>query len=149
MGGGPGSFFGNFSDRSDYDVLAVWQFRNLGLGDLHAIREASSRYRQANLHYRYTRDVVAEQVTAAFHRLQARSRQIDVARSRIHSSAKAIKLNFNGIRGGGIRPIEAQQAIQALDAARREYLNAVIGHNQAQFELLRGIGNPPNRKMVP
>jgi hypothetical protein len=39
-------------------------------------------------------------------------------------------------------PIEALTSLRALDSARRDYLQSVVDHNQAQFELLRAIGWP-------
>jgi hypothetical protein len=61
----------------------------------------------------------------------------------VTTASRALSLNFDGIRGKALRPIEAQQAIGALAAARRQYLAAVIDHNRAQFELLRALGLPP------
>lgn len=52
-------------------------------------------------------------------------------------------MNLAGIRGGVLRPIEAQQTIAALAIARQRYLDAIIGYNQAQLELMRSIGQPP------
>ena len=55
----------------------------------------------------------------------------------------ALPLNFNGIRGGTLRAIEAQQAIAALASGRDRYLSSVVDHNQAQFQFLRALGQPP------
>jgi hypothetical protein len=46
------------------------------------------------------------------------------------------------IRAGEGLPIEVLQSIHALDQARREYLRAVVDHNEAQFRLHRALGWP-------
>jgi outer membrane protein TolC len=143
FGGGQGSFVGNLSDRVDLDVLAVWQTQNLGLGNGFIRGQALSRNRQAQLAHRDAITLVGLEVASAWHQIRSRREQIDVTRTRITSAARAVPLNFTGIRGGELRAIEAQQAIATLHAARLEYLDAVIRYNQAQFQLLRAIGRPP------
>lgn len=61
----------------------------------------------------------------------------------VAAADQALGLNFEGIRGAGLRPIEAQQAIDAFVNARLEQLDTVVGYNAAQLELLRAIGLPP------
>lgn len=143
FGGGPGSEFGNFSDRTDFDALAVWQVRNLGLGNRALVRERESQHRQARLIYEQVEDRIAADVTKAYHQVQMRRRQIDQSRDEVTAAAKALPLNFEGIRGRELRPIEAQQAISALARARAQYLDAVVRYNQSQFALLRAVGQSP------
>jgi outer membrane protein TolC len=83
-------------------------------------------------------------VTQAFHQAALRRQQIEFTRQQITAAADALPLNFNGIRGRELRPIEAQQAIAALALARNRYVNAVVEHNQAQLALWRAIGQPPD-----
>ncbi|MEK6236099.1 MAG: TolC family protein [Planctomycetales bacterium] len=149
FGGGMGSHQTNFSDRTDLDLQAVWQVRNLGMGPRTAQREALSRNRQASLGLREIRDLVAAQVSAAHYRVRSRREQVEVARGRIQLAADALGLNLTGIQARELRAIEAQQAIQALDSARTEYLDAIVRYNQAQFELLRSIGVPPTEGSAP
>lgn len=40
----------------------------------------------------------------------------------------------------GVEVIEALQAIQALDPARREYVRSVVDYNVPQFRLHRALG---------
>lgn len=143
FGGGEGSFHGDFDGRSDIDVLAVWELRNLGLGNRALQRESSSRHRQAHLAYTQIYDRVVAEVTRAYRQVQYRKGQIEQAQRQVQSAASALPLNFNGIRGRELRPIEAQQAIAALAAARERYVASVIDYDRAQFALLRAIGQPP------
>ena len=82
------------------------------------------------------------EVTQAYQQVRYRGEQIDASESQVRFASNALRLNFEGIRGGVLRPIEIQQAIRALAAARRQYLDAIVDHNQAQFALLRAIGQP-------
>lgn len=142
-GGGEGSHLGRFSGRSDFDVLAVWELRNLGYGNRALQRERESRHRQAYLAYEQTVERIAAEVAQAFQQVRFRKGQIEQARLQVESAQAALPLNFEGIRGGELRAIEAQQAIAALAEARQRYLQAVIAYNQAQFGLLRALGEAP------
>lgn len=148
FGGGQGSEFNNFGGRSDFDALAVWQFKNLGMGNRALQRERDSQHRQAHLQYDWLRDQVIAQVSQAHYRSTYRREQIEHASRQVAAAADALPLNFRGIRDGQLRPIEAQQAIAGLAAARSLYLASVIDYNQAQLELMRAIGEPPNEGQV-
>jgi outer membrane protein TolC len=53
------------------------------------------------------------------------------------------------IRDGQGLPIEALQAIQALEASERAYLSAVADYNRAQLQLQWALGWPVNSLSVP
>jgi len=142
FGGGTGSSVTNFSDRTDFDVGAVWELQNMGLGNAARARQQRSVYRQARIAADQTRDLIASEVSSTFHQVQLRREQIGRSRSQVNSAQRSLQLNLEGIRNEVLRAIEAQQAITALAAARGEYLDSVIGFNRAQFELLRAIGQP-------
>jgi outer membrane protein TolC len=143
FGGGEGSDVTNFGDRADFDVAAIWQFENLGYGNAARQREQQSLYRQANLAIQQVRETIAAEVTQSYQQVQFRRRQIDVTSPQVASAQQAVRLNLEGIRGGVLRPIEIQQAIGALAAARTQHLDAVIDYNVAQMQMLRAIGQPP------
>jgi outer membrane protein TolC len=145
FGGGEGSFLGDYSDRVDFDALVVWELRNLGFGNRALRRERDSQNAQANLAVEEIREIVAAEVAQAYHQVKHRREQIDAARGEVTAAAEAVPLNFKGIQGNVLRAIEAQQAIQALAAARFLYLDAVLDHNRAQFQLLRALGQLPSQ----
>ena len=68
--GGAGSFIGDYGSRGDFDVLAIWQFRNLGLGNRALQSGAASRFRQANLAELSVRDQIAAEIAAYYHRVR-------------------------------------------------------------------------------
>lgn len=148
FGGGADDFFGDFNGRNDLDILAVWSVENLGLGNQARQREQASRQRQEVLEFQRIRDVVATEVTQAWHRAKLARRQIEEAADMVAAAAESLPLNFRGIRGGELRPIEAQQAIRQLADARQRYLAAVIDYDRAQLQLLRAIGTPPEHALA-
>jgi outer membrane protein TolC len=143
FGGGPNSFFGNFSDRADLDALVVWELKGLGFGNRALQRERASQQVQAALTAEQMRDTIAAEVTRAYYWVRLRRQQSEAARAQVEAAAEALPLNFKGILGGELRAIEAQQAIQALAAARSQYVATVSEYNRAQFALLRALGLPP------
>lgn len=145
FGGGPNSFLGEFDTRNDFDALAVWEVENLGLGNAARRREAGSQQRQQCLQLQSTLDRIAAEIAQAYARAEVTAEQVEVAETLVSEAAEALPLNFRAIQGGQLRPIEALQAITQLADARRQYLTAVIEKNRAQLQLLRAIGNPPNR----
>ena len=144
--GGADSEFSNLQDRVDIDALAVWEVRNLGFGNAAMLAERESQQRQASLTLESFQDQVAVEIAQAHARVRHRRAQIDAAAAQLKSAEDALPLNLAGIEGGELRPIEAQQAINSLVTARRRYLRAVVSYNEAQFSLLRSVGEPPQAK---
>lgn len=145
FGGGTGDRVGNFNDRGDFDALAIWQVRNLGWGERAARSEASARIDQARYRQLRTMDEIAREVVEAHAQVTARGPQVANAEEGARAALSSFELNRQRIRDGQGLPIEALQAVQALDAARREYLRAVTDYNEAQFRLHRALGWPVRR----
>jgi outer membrane protein TolC len=149
FGGGPGSSVTEMAGRDDFDAMLVWELRNLGLGNLALTRERASLNSQAELSVTQTGDRIAAEVARGYYQARQRKLQIGAARDQVKAAAEAVPLNFQGIRGGELRAIEAQQAIQALVYGRSQYLAAVIDYNRAQYSLLRAVGLPPDAPGLP
>lgn len=144
FGGGRNDTLGEFKLRNDFEVMAVWEIQNMGLGN-HALQcERASQERQEWMKYHALRDQVSTDVTKAYHRVELSRQQVAATKEQVLAAAEALPLNFNGIRGGELRPIEAQQAIAQLAESRGQFLDAVITFDQAQLELLRAVGTPPH-----
>jgi outer membrane protein TolC len=143
FGGNGNSDVKHFSDRTDFDLAAVWELENFGFGNAARRRQSESRHYQASLQADVARDSIAAQVRQAYHRVQLRRQQIEAVRPQVEMAAEGLMLNLNGIRGGELRPIEALQAISTLASARLNLVDATSAYNAAQLELLRAIGQPP------
>ena len=143
FGGGPGGFFGDFGNRTDFDALAVWELRGMGFGNAALVGERRGEHRQARLTVEQTRNLIAAEVTRSYYQVRLRRQQIQAAEAQARSATEALPLNFKGILGGQLRAIEALQAIDALTAAQSQYLTSMMDYNRAQFQLLRAVGTPP------
>lgn len=140
--GGVGGNLRDGGDRFDLDAVAWWEVRNLGLGERAARDNARAQVQQARMREVETMDLVAREIVEAHSRVSARRRQIAVAERGIDAAQQSYERNLKRIRNGQGLPIETLQSIQALDAARRDYLRAVADFNQAQFQLQRALGWP-------
>jgi outer membrane protein TolC len=142
FGAGLGGDVTNGGDRFDFDGVAWWEVRNLGFGERAARASARAQIRQARMREVETLDLVAREVVEAHAQAVARKKLIAVAEEGIASAQQSYDRNLNRIRNAQGLPIEVLQSIQALDAARRDYLRALIDYNTAQFRLQRALGWP-------
>src|SRR5262245_19863101 len=142
FGAGTGGQITNGGQRLDFDGVAWWELRNLGFGEKAARDNARAQILQARMREVETLDLVAREVVEAHIQVAARQRQIGVAEQGIAAAQQSYERNLNRIRNTQGLPIEVLQSIQALDAARREYLRAVVDYNTAQFRLQRALGWP-------
>lgn len=142
FGAGRGGNIDHTADRLDMDAVAWWEVRNLGFGESAARANASAQIQQARMREVETMDLVAREIIEASTQVTARRKQIDVAKEGITSAQQSYVRNLARIQNVQGLPIEVLQSIQALDAARREYLRAVTDYNQAQFRLQRALGWP-------
>lgn len=140
MGGGQGNFTGSAGDRLDFDAGLFWELRQFGVGDLARRDQARSRLDQSRWQQVQLMDLVAREITAAHAQVQTRRQQIEVAQAAVEFAVRSYRRNRQRIREGEGLPIEVLQSIQALDAARREYLQVLVDYNEAQFQLFRAIG---------
>jgi outer membrane protein TolC len=72
----------------------------------------------------------------------SRKKQIAIAAGAVERALGSYRLNRARIHEKQGLPIETLQAIQSLAATRRNYLDAVIDYNQAQFRLYTALGEP-------
>lgn len=142
FGGGRGGDIGNIQGRYDFDAVMTWQTRNLGFGERAVRRESTARVQQAKFEKLQVMDQVALEVSEAFSQVEFRRQQMALTQQAIQTAEKSYASNLQRICEGAGLPIEVLQAVQALEAARRAYLRAVIEHNQAQFRLQWALGWP-------
>lgn len=142
FGGGLGGTIDEFRDRAEFNALATWQVRNLGFGEAAARRERQSQVQQAAFERIRVMDRVAREIVEAHGQLLARTNRVAATKAAIRTAVDSYDRNLVRIRQGHGLPIEALQSVQALDAARQAYLDAVLDYNEAQLRLYRGLGWP-------
>jgi outer membrane protein TolC len=141
-GGGLGSEIDNFGDRMDFDAVAYWELRNLGFGEQAARNEARARVNQARWRQVQIMDQVASDVAESYAQVVSRREQITLAQDGITAARESYRRNNERIQDALGLPIEALQAISALDNAQRQYVRSVADYNRAQFRLQRALGWP-------
>lgn len=144
FGGGLSGTPDSFSGRYDVDARMVWETRNMGLAEGAARRLRNAQIQQATFTKLRIMDQVAQEVAEAYVQVVIRQQQLKVAESAIDSARNSYRRNMDRIRDGQGLPIEALQAIQALEASQRAYLCAVANHNRSQVTLQWAQGWPVN-----
>lgn len=142
FGAGVGGQITGGNARFDFDSAAWWEVRQMGFGERAARDGAQAQIEQARWREVEALDRVAREIVESLTQVQARQRQITIAEEGIAAAQRSYQRNLERIRHGQGLPLEALQAIQALDAAHRDYLRAVIDYNAAQFRLLWALGWP-------
>ncbi len=142
FGGGPSTAFPSAASRSDVDVLAVWEWQNMGLGNVALQRQRRGQLHERVLDIEVMRDQIASEVVAISADVASYRQQVELARESIDAAQESYQLNEQRIRANEGLPIELLQSISALADARDAYTEAVANYNRAQYRLLRAMGNP-------
>ena len=140
FGGGVGSDVNDVDNRFDFDAMVTWEVRNFGMGERAARNATAARIEQAKFENVRRLDQVAREVsetqTQAIHRKQ----RIKIAQQAILTAENSYERNLRRIRDAQGLPLEVLQSVQALENARRAYLEAVSDYNQSQFQLQWALG---------
>ncbi|HJZ54251.1 MAG TPA: TolC family protein [Gemmataceae bacterium] len=140
------SDFGPLAGRSDFDVLAVWNVQNLGLGNRALVRRADAGVGQAVAGYDLAVNQVRREVAEALADAQAAARQIEVAGVALSAAEEGFKLEMQRISDPALgRPIETLDSFRQLFDARQELVRAVVAFDVAQFRLFVAVGSNPSR----
>jgi len=143
FGGGINDNLNQLDGRADFDVLAIWEVRNLGLGNRALRAGRDSELRKAMLQLNQWTDRVKSEVTKAHHEVRARRRQLEIARESVEQAQEAHRRNLTRIQGLEGLPLESLQSLHALEQARRSLLKTIVDYNRGQARLLRSIGRDP------
>jgi outer membrane protein TolC len=135
--------FSNLKERVDMDAVVFWTLQNLGVGNVGMIRAARSRLATANLEWLQTMDQVRAEVARAYVASHARFEEIATAETAVRSIQVGYREDYDAVKGNRGRPVELLDSLRLLARAREEYLDAIIGYNQAQLELYVALGQPP------
>jgi outer membrane protein TolC len=140
FGGGLGSDAENFGGRYDVDAMMVWETRNLGFGEAAARRERNAQVHQATFTKLRMMDQVAQEIAEANIQVGVRRQQVELTQQAIAHARDSYVRHMERIKEGQGLPIEALQAIQALENSERAYLRAVTAYNRSQLQLQWALG---------
>ena len=143
FGGGVDNELQQLDGRSDFDVIAVWQLKNLGFGTQAAIETSESQYQSAHYRLQRLRDQITTEIIQMYHAVAAQRERITLAETSVQEALESLDQNNARIRGLEGLPLEALQSVQAVAQANADWLNAIVDFNQAQVRMLRAIGHAP------
>ncbi len=135
--------FGTFDDRQDVDVVLYWTLRNLGIGNLALINQASARLEMSKLQEVVVLNRVRAEVATAYARTHARFAQIGIMEQAVKTSTNGFAADLKRTKGLQGLPIEVLDSLRLLGQSRLNYLQAITDYNRAQFELYVALGQPP------
>jgi outer membrane protein TolC len=135
--------FSPLSGRSDFDVVAVWNFENLGLGNRARSERADAVVGQAVAGLSALTNQVRREVAEALAAARAAARQMEAARQALAPAEEGFNQESERIRQGEGRPIELLDSFRQLLESRQEILRAAVAFNIAQFRLFVAVGRNP------
>ena len=138
--------FGGFGGRTDLDAVGYWTIRNMGVGNLALIRTADARLKATRYQEIAVLNLVRGEVAEAYARSHARYAQIGSTEAAVRSGLQGFQQDYQRILERDIKttlPIELLDNFRLLARSRREYLDAIVDYNRAQFELFVAMGQPP------
>jgi outer membrane protein TolC len=138
------SRFGHFDGRTDIDVMAVWSLRNFGAGDWAVQRRLQAQVNEAVAERVRAIDQIRREVAEARALSLARWQEALLARQRVETAENGFREDLARSRNLQGRPIEVLDSLNLLHSARQDLIRALIGYDQAQFELFVALGQPPN-----
>jgi outer membrane protein TolC len=138
--------------RDDVLGQVVWEFQNMGLGNLFQARQTRAQYNEAQFRLVAMQAQVGDEVTAAVKVARQREKALHDAEVAVRN-AEVMWRKLERIRffiGGPARqydPLEPLLAERALLEARNLYLDHVTEYNRAQFRLYWAMGQPPQHAL--
>ena len=88
-------------------------------------------------------DRVRQEVATAYVRSQARFAEIGMQAQAVRLGTDAMREDLLRIRGQQGLPIELLDSLRQAATARTDYLHAIIGFDEAEFQLYVALGAPP------
>jgi outer membrane protein TolC len=137
------SSFGSLGSRSDFDVVALWTWQDLGLGNLALQRRRRAEVRQAEADQLLTINAIRDEVAESVAQASASQRKLAVVQRQLKRAQDGFDHDLQRVRGLEGRPIEVLNSVRLLAAARQEFVLALTQYNQAQLRLFVSMGQPP------
>jgi outer membrane protein TolC len=143
------SEFSPLTNRSDFDLLAVWNIQNLGFGNLARVRRASAVVGEAIADYDTALNQVRREVAEGQSAAETAQRQIDAAQPAVAAAQEGFRLETERIKLGQGRPIETLDSFRQLLESRLELARAIVAFDIGQFQLFVALGNNPGSAAGP
>lgn len=127
-----------------------WQLQGMGFGNAAERREATAVNTQARIRLLAAHDRVKAQVVTTRAALTRNNERLWTAWQAISDKDgkpagpvfESVRLNFERIRGGEGRPLEALDSIRGLNDTFEAFANGLSEYDRARFRLLVVLGVP-------
>ena len=143
FGGGTSPAFGQFSNRTDVDLIAYWTLKNMGLGNHAMVKERKSEERQTALERDRMMNAINREVADAQAVVLSRRQDLDIARQRVVTAERAFQADYRRIKGTEGLPIELLNSLNRLARSRVDFVRVVHQYNLAQMQLFVAVGQSP------
>ncbi len=140
---GVDSFYQRFSSRDDFDVSAIWTLQNFGAGNVAMTRQRRSERDALIGSQTVLTAEVRRQVAQSYAGLEAQRRLLKVTAIQLAAAERGAQEEITRTRSGEGLPIESLNSMTLVADARQNVVDAIMGHNIAQFQLLVAIGQTP------
>ncbi|MBX6314554.1 MAG: TolC family protein, partial [Isosphaeraceae bacterium] len=142
--------FGGFGGRTDFDAIAYWSLRNLGVGNAALINLGKAQVQLSRFQELEVLNRIRAEVAAAYAQTHARFAQIASTEQAVRSGISAFVEDYERVRARAreeqerrVLPIELLNSFRLLARARDNYLDAIVDYNEAHFSLYVALGQPP------
>ncbi len=135
--------FGNFSGRSDFDVMALWTLMNAGAGNASLRNRRRAQRGEATADRTIILNQIRDEVATAKAEAAAQLRAVKVAQVRLATAEAGFEREVLRSRANEGHPIEALNMVDLLVEARQQLVETIVAYNQAEFRLYVAIGFPP------
>ena len=142
LGGGRRHSTTRFGDSEDYQVTLGWRIGPGGLFDKPRQRGAEARLHIAQLTSLQWSDRIANEVIEAQAAVQSLASQLGSTLSAWKAAQETLALSEQRREFAIANVLEVIQAQQELTRAQREYSVTIADYNQAQYRLIRTLGEP-------
>jgi hypothetical protein len=151
FGTGNGGKLNLWSFRDDISTQLVWQFQNLGFGNMALVKKRRGEQSRAIAALFQMQDMVASEVTQTQASLQSAAARVVQAERSLQTGLVTFQRNLEGLgqtrRFENVleliyRPQEVVYALKLLKLAFDEYFATVAEYNTAQFQLFHALGYP-------
>jgi outer membrane protein TolC len=152
LSSGANGNMGSNGPAANFEVAAVWQLQNAGIGNIGRIRQRHVEQDLASLEVTRVLFRVRAEVQQGLARLQTARARIPQTEEGLQQAIESADKNFIGLRETTrpagellrlvVRPQEVVAALIALNTAFEQYSAAVNEFNSAQFDLYRALGQP-------
>ncbi len=139
-----------FGHRSDLGLSMAWQLQGLGFGNYAEIRETRAVTSQARIRLVTAQERVAAQVVQTRAAVTQNAERLWTSWEALSDKQgkaagpvfESLRLNFERIRGGEGRPLEALDSIRGLNDTLDAFANGLSDYDRSRFRLLVVLGVP-------